>query len=773
MSQRRSREENDLSPDDGAPAGKLRRISRACNQCRNRKQKCDGQSHTEPLQPCQRCCQLGFTCSFTTTPLENEVENSAIAIKKVGKIQKQLLDHQKRIEDLEENLRAFKNADRTPENGDVNVRDTNPANGGFINSGNVFDGSLPGLNGEANNQIFSPATTRGQELSNHVTNPSALGDSTSPSQLPAETPFTMDAVDLDTPMSTLRNIASLSKENVSASRSMTYDPIFPMIGRQERRASVFDPVTQGIFTMEEAQQSFDIFFEHCHPMAPFLCIQSQRSAALVREASPVLFLSVCAVGARFWQTANRRTNYQGLHENYRAIVALLDSSLSRLLLQPILSDVTLDHIRSLLLYIQWMPVEQETPGICQTRYNDISAWSVLGLAIRYSIFLGLDRSAVTPFSTPNSTGPGQEDFSRLRVWINVLTCDCHLMLSAGLPASVDPEPVTMIGRAFASHEKALQPDDSRVAAISELVAIIKRAAKSSGDPRLRVLDSASLKKANAEFDNWEAFWTSKLTRSSISQSRSSEKPTNDALDNCQHNQMPFTSLRSYRLAINSAGLGSMLSRKQQPHEPMQLSLLQALDASLLAAAQTIFALSNETNTQSWTRQSYSLTSFPVCPFTIDETALGRFRFSVDSSWITHSFAAVFLVLRTPNPPPPPPLFPQHNHCALNPRPPSLLYRLTSLASQIFDTICRTSATAHPAADYRSIIQNVFALILGNAGTGAPQINGSGGPPEQVYAEALPDQMGVDALFELMFSDSAGFNWQSTGLFREDGGMAGY
>ncbi|TVY89300.1 hypothetical protein LAWI1_G001076, partial [Lachnellula willkommii] len=437
----------------------------------------------------------------------------------------------------------------------------------------------------------------------------------------------MDAVDLDTPMSTLRNIASLSKDNVLASRNMTYDPIFPIIGRQERRASVSNPVTQGILTIEDAQQSFDIFFEHCHPMAPFLCIQSQRSAAPIREASPVLFLSVCAVGARFWQTANRRTNYQGLHENYRAIVALLDSSLSRLLLQPILSDVTLDHIRSLLLYIQWMPVEQETPGMCQTRYNDISAWSVLGLAIRYSIFLGLDRSAVTPFSTPNSTGPEQEDFARLRVWINVLTCDCHLMLSAGLPASVDPEPVTMIGRAFASHEKALQPDDSRVAAISELGAIVKRAARSSGDPRLRVLDAASLKKANAEFDNWEAFWTSKLTR-----------------NNCQHNQMPFTSLRSYRLAINSAGLGSMLSRKQQHHEPMQLSLLQALDASLLAAAQTIFALSNETNTQTWTRQSYSLTTFPLCPFTLDETALGRFRFSVDSSWITHSFAAVFLVL---------------------------------------------------------------------------------------------------------------------------------
>lgn len=37
---------------------------------------------------------------------------------------------------------------------------------------------------------------------------------------------------------------------------------------------------------------------------------------------------------------------------------------------------------------------------------------------------------------------------------------------------------------------------------------------------------------------------------------------------------------------------------------------------------------------------------------------------------------------------------------------------------------------------------------------------------------MPDQMGVDALFELMFSDSAGFGWQNGGLFREDGGEMG-
>lgn len=70
--------------------------------------------------------------------------------------------------------------------------------------------------------------------------------------------FTMDAVDLDTPMSTLRNIASLSKETVPEFEHMTYDPIFPMITREERQAFEQDPVAQGLLTMEEAQEAFDM-----------------------------------------------------------------------------------------------------------------------------------------------------------------------------------------------------------------------------------------------------------------------------------------------------------------------------------------------------------------------------------------------------------------------------------------------------------------------------------------------------------------------------------
>lgn len=68
----------------------------------------------------------------------------------------------------------------------------------------------------------------------------------------------MDAVDLDTPMSTLRNIASLSKDTFSGSHGMIYDPIFPTITKEEQQAFEQDPVSQGLLTMEESQEAFDM-----------------------------------------------------------------------------------------------------------------------------------------------------------------------------------------------------------------------------------------------------------------------------------------------------------------------------------------------------------------------------------------------------------------------------------------------------------------------------------------------------------------------------------
>lgn len=78
-----------------------------------------------------------------------------------------------------------------------------------------------------------------------------------PSPPPTDPGFTMDVVDLDTPMSTLQNLKTLSRENTEA-RSMTYNPILPVLSRKDIQKFEQDPVVQGIMTLEEAQQAFDM-----------------------------------------------------------------------------------------------------------------------------------------------------------------------------------------------------------------------------------------------------------------------------------------------------------------------------------------------------------------------------------------------------------------------------------------------------------------------------------------------------------------------------------
>ena len=171
-----------------------------------------------------------------------------------------------------------------------------------------------------------------------------------------------------------------------------------------------------------------------------------------------------------------------------------------------------------MLYIQWMPCsledsEKTLQGFrrqAKSRYNDISAYSILGVAIRYATFLGLDHTAISPFqgSVASIT---EEDIARFRVWRNLLTCDCNLMLSSGLPATLDPVPAAEVGQLISSLPAAQMPGDLRITALVELVVIVNRVAKSSGDHSGRHLDAYCLKKVNMDLDEWERYGISLLT----------------------------------------------------------------------------------------------------------------------------------------------------------------------------------------------------------------------------------------------------------------------
>ncbi|KAK1845702.1 C6 transcription factor [Colletotrichum chrysophilum] len=700
----------------GPPSAKIYRTSKACAQCRGRKQKCSGPGggssagasasapEDQARQPCRRCAHSGVQCSFTTATNEqgfNDVDAASRSARKVDRLQKQVNEQASRISQLEatvSNLSAavavVSRVNRTPDSGLDGLHVANPPGPSPQGTKRWHD--------RASVTATSPLSKRAKIRNDEIF---ASGPALFQNPSPGRRSDAHGSVDFSTPMSMLRHlrhdIHDMSVEN-----------------------EALDPIICGVMTMEQAQETFDTFFDHCHKWAPVLCPQTQTSAAIIRQSCPALFISVCCIGYRFTSTSTTETQ-----RRYMALISLLDHSLSRLLLKPNLADVNLDHIRAILLYIQWMPVDNIGNSSRSIRYNAISAWSMLGLAIRYALFLGLHQDAVLPFKSDNNELPTLEDVGRLRVWINLLTCDAALTLSSGLPATLNPDPVVAVAGRFRSNDNAIHPDDTRSSATCELVSILKRAARRSGSPNARSLDADCLRQVNLELDTWETDWNPIIG------------------DQIQHYQMPFTTLRSYRLSINSACLSPLL-RPSGGQGQISIYVLQALEVSLHTAALTIFALAEQSRHRSWGHYK-SIDSLPRGRYTADIEAINRIKYSVDSTWISYSFATMFLVLCYKNG------IIDENLKILAlcystadvvtfPRrqaPSSLLFRLVSLAMQIFD-VASTNLLAHLALDQKLLLSGVFAVVLGDLDT-------DDGIPSEMPAMASYSDREVEALFNSM------------------------
>ncbi|OQD80972.1 hypothetical protein PENANT_c030G08825 [Penicillium antarcticum] len=210
-------------------------------------------------------------------------------------------------------------------------------------------------------------------------------------------------------------------------------------------------------------------------------------------------------------------NSVGGHPRFHDLTKSLDKAVSRLLLRPTPSDVTLDSICVLLLYAQWMPCsreDEEDENLQQpiahqapkakSRYNEISAWVVLGLAERYSVLLGLEQSAISIFKDPNKI-PSADEVNKIRVWYNLLTCNFNLMLTSGLPASIDPTPSVQVAQNCVVSELMRSPADLRVRGLVELVGIVDLAMNSCGDRSGRQLQPNCLERLNSDLDDWERY----------------------------------------------------------------------------------------------------------------------------------------------------------------------------------------------------------------------------------------------------------------------------
>lgn len=199
------------------------------------------------------------------------------------------------------------------------------------------------------------------------------------------------------------------------------------------------------------------------------------------------------------------TPFNSLHPRYFDLVSLLDASISRLLLSPTAADMTLDTIKAIMVYLQWMPRSSAARGPIKTRYSDTSAWTVFGMALRYARLIGLDRKGPDAFKR-GATGSTMtaEDMDGMRVWLNLITYDCNLTLTSSLPASLDPESAAHAARSFSSYPEAQGPGDLRYAAMAELACIVVKVVRRGEDGAADRHGAVTrVKRANVDIEYWE------------------------------------------------------------------------------------------------------------------------------------------------------------------------------------------------------------------------------------------------------------------------------
>lgn len=544
---------------------------------------------------------------------------------------------------------------------------------------------------------------------------------------PQASRYDINSLELASPIATLRSLGALDND-----QGHTFSP--------------FDPISCRLLSFQEAQDALNTYFDHCHPWAPLLDKSLRYNGMSLRQSSPALFIAVISVGTRFWHGGS-------VHPKYFEIIGLLDKTISRLLLSPTPADASIATIQALMVYLQWMPcTRKETPSDTpsdegqrktdiKTRYNDMSAWAVFGLALRYASFMNLERLALAPFRGAAKDAVTKDDIATMRTWLNLVTYDSNFTLTSGLPSSVDPSQAARTVQDFYLHRSAQDPGDIRYGALIELACMVQRLKTS--DPGASSRPSvASLKKANIEMEEWERHWLPKLRHTPL-----------------QHIQMPFTSLRWYRLSLNSSLLRPLLSSSTRSQtDILHVWTLGFLETSTTAASQILLSLATGASRFIWNVDSQNLNTYPSEEFSIDPAARASLHHAVDATWISFTFALTFLVLcyirRTIDDDLQilgiPTADSSATRAPAKPRAHSLLVRLTRFAMDIFEAES-DGPEFRSGGGYEAVIRDAASIVLDESDDQAVAI-----------AQDTLDPA-IQSLFDLM--DDTVYEWPS--VYDED------
>ncbi|KAL4874307.1 hypothetical protein BJY04DRAFT_226175 [Aspergillus karnatakaensis] len=501
-----------------------------------------------------------------------------------------------------------------------------------------------------------------------------------------------------------------------------------------------DPIARSVLTEGEAHVLFRLYFEHCHPNAPFLDVSIDNDVDQVRIRSGILFTAILCVGARFWSASSKAPCW--LHPRYTELVRLLDAEVMRVTLRPSHNDQKLETIQALMLCAHWMPFDPATgPERFRSRFSEGGAWQCLGLAIRWATSLALERSCHTSFLRPEMAT--RDDVRRYRTMLYLVESDHYLALSARRPSYLDPKPLHDVLKNYLQC-RYVQNTDIRLASLFR----VAYGAHFTGC-RPTTVESVEAFDKDVEL----------IERQFLLNSDSS---STDGFS--QH--FPFTSLRWYRLSYACAFLDAT--------DPAQRDG-KALAWAIEWASQILYHLSLPLS-------SDPTNPIPDAPLKPNPSVVKIMSFAIDHYFVVIAYAAFFLInswvcsLMDLNVRP---YTRDHPHPSLETEDPSssFLYRLVDVAARTLEAA--SPSEGHLARRYAPLLRGMTNLILSSATQAQtqtqtqtqsqPQAHGLGlagtGPldPQITNANANTNILPADQLQSHHLGEDLWEMWQQAGL----------
>ncbi|KAK4702717.1 hypothetical protein P7C70_g3504, partial [Phenoliferia sp. Uapishka_3] len=263
-----------------------------------------------------------------------------------------------------------------------------------------------------------------------------------------------------------------------------------------------DVFHRGVMTQEES------------PWAPIFDLERDRSAAEMRERSPLLFHVMLLCTAYYLMGSSERGQ-----QVYYALTGLVNELLAPLILSAQPHQVNTDFVRALCLLLLWKPVQHASlfaSGITDpdaqeaaAKVNAFSSSILGGLMIRTAFAISLPSITSTFAKSFSPTIPiPHQVCSDLRLWFWICVVDTHGAMTTGRAGSADIQDALRITRLFSSLK--LQKYDTRLAAMVELYATAKFTVLGTWTSGARSIAPHELRRFNKEVDEWEDYWKDPL-----------------------------------------------------------------------------------------------------------------------------------------------------------------------------------------------------------------------------------------------------------------------